>query len=269
MKNEELIRAYCARLHLSVPEKLGPDAGTLFRLHRRHVLTVPYENTDYLIGRIRGTGFETQFREVILGRRGGMCIDMNPLFGELLTALGYRVGIYPTRICGRKPEDLNYHVILIVDDADGRRWWCDVANPFTRFYEPLPLILGEELWASSSCFRFQRNAKGSLILSEKSDGTWKDILAVMDTDAGVESRDASKFSALRDYPDNAVCFKEIFSLVTPEGRRTLVGNLYRESVPGGFYQLACPPALMPWAYAQFGLSKEVLTAEETNGYRKS
>ena len=265
MKNEELIRAYYARLHLELPEKPAPDAGTLRRLHRRHVLTVPYENTDYLTGRIRSTGFASQFREVILGGRGGMCIDMNPLFGELLTALGYGVSLYATRICIRKPEDLHFHIISIVEDGDGRRWWCDVANPFTRFYEPLPLIVGEELCASGSCFRFRQDAGGKLVLSEKMAGSWKDILAVIDADAGEAGRDGSKFSALQDYPDNAVCFKEVFSLVTPEGRRTLVGNIYRESVPGGVFRLECPPSLMPWAYAQFGLNKELLAKDRTNG----
>ena len=184
-----------------------------------------------------------------------MCIDMNPLFGELLTAIGYRVSLFPTRICTREPDDLNYHVISIVDDGDGHRWWCDVANPFTRFFEPLPLTPGEELCASGSCFRFEQDADGRLVLSEKLAGSWKNILAVIDADANEESRDASKFSAVRDYPDNAVCFKEVFSIVTPEGRRTLIGNLYRESVPGGSYRLECPSSLMPWAYAQFGLCK--------------
>ena len=265
MKNEELIRAYFARLHLEVPEKVTPDAETLLRLHRRHVLTIPYENTDYLTGRIRSTDVGTQFREVILGKRGGMCIDMNPLFGELLTALGFRVSLYPTRICIRKPDDLNFHIISIVEDGDGRSWWCDVANPFTRFFEPLPLIVGEELCASGSCFRFSQDADGRFVLAEKLTDSWKNLLAVIDGDAGEAGRNASKFSALRDYPDNAVCFKEVFSMVTPEGRRTLVGNLYRESVPGGFYQYECSPALMPWAYAQFGLRKEPTTAEEMNG----
>lgn len=265
MNNNELIQAYFERLHLDVLEDITPDAGTLFRLHRRHVLTIPYENTDYLTGRIRGTGFETQFREVILCRRGGMCIDMNPLFGELLTALGYRVSIYPTRICFKKPDDLNFHIILNVEDADGCRWWCDIANPFTRFYDPLPLIPDRELCASGSCFRFERDSGGRFVLSEKRAGLWKELLAVIDADGDEPARDASKFTAVRDYPDNAVCFKEVFSLVTPEGRRTLTGNLYRESVPGGLYEYECSPVLMPWAYAQFGLKKELATTEKVNG----
>lgn len=255
MKSDELIRAYFARLHLAVPEKFVPDADTLRKLHIRHVLTIPYENTDYLTGRIQSTAFETQFREIILGGRGGMCIDMNPLFGELLTAIGYQVRYFSTRICSRKPEDINFHVISNVEACDGQIWWCDVANPFTRFLEPLPLTLGEELPASGSLFRFEEDSCGEITLFEKSSDDWRGLLAVRDSDITTEDRDRSKYQGVLTYPDNAICYKEVFSILTPEGRRTLTGNLYRESFPGGLYHMECPARQMPWAYAQFGLRK--------------
>ena len=263
MKNDELIRAYFARLHLAVPEKLSPDADTLRKLHIRHVLTIPYENTDYLTGRIRSTAFETQFSEIILGGRGGMCIDMNPLFGELLTAIGYRVRYFSTRICSRKTEDINFHVISNVEDCDGQIWWCDVANPFTRFFEPLPLLLGEDLPASGSLFRFEEDSCGKITLFEKSSDDWRGLLAVRDSDITAEDRDRSKYQDVLNYPDNAIFSKEVFSILTPEGRRTLTGNLYRESYPGGVYRIECPAWQMPWAYAQFGLRKKTATPEES------
>lgn len=255
MKNDELIWAYFNRLYLTVPEKLVPDYETLIKLHIRHVLTIPYENTDYLTGRINSTAFETQFREIILGKRGGMCIDMNPLFGELLTAIGYRVRYYSTRICSRDPNDLNFHVVSIVEDCEGKSWWCDVANPFTRFYEPLPVTLKEELSASGSLFRFEKDSCEKLTLYEKKSDSWNGLLVIRDSDVTAEDRDYSKYQAVLKYPDNAVCYKEIFSILTPEGRRTLTGNLYRESYPGGFYNIECPARLMPWAYMQFDLHK--------------
>lgn len=262
MKNDELIRAYFGRLHLAVPEKTVPDADTLKKLHIRHVLTIPYENTDYLTGRILSTAFETQFREIILGGRGGMCIDMNPLFGELLTAIGYRVRCFSTRICERKPEDFNFHAVSIVEDCDGKSWWCDVANPFTRFFEPLPVTLSEELPASGSLFRFEEDPCGKLTLYEKSSGTWRGLLTIRDSDITEEDRNRSKYQDILTYPDNAVFHKEVFSILTPNGRRTLTGNLYRESFPGGLYRFECPSREMPWAYAQFGLHKKPINKEE-------
>lgn len=253
MNRDELIRAYYQRLGMQAPEKLIPDEALLRRLHLQHVLTIPYENTDYLTGIIKATDFETQFHEVIVQKRGGMCIDMNPLFGELLSAIGYKVRCFSTRICQRQADDLNYHVILNVEDCAGRIWWCDVANPFTRFCEPIPLITGEEYSASGSLFRFERSPSGKYLLMEKKADEWQNLLSVKDADVTAEDRNESKFSAPVKYPANAVCLKEVFSIVTPEGRRSLTGNLYRESFADKFYQYACSEELMPWAYAQFGL----------------
>lgn len=263
MKREEIIRPYFDRLQMAVPDPLIPDGETLRKLHIRHFLTVPYENTDYLSGRILSTAFETQFRKVILEGRGGMCIDMNPLFGELLTAIGYHVRYFATSICGRKPEDLNFHIVSVVEDCDGQSWWCDIANPFTRFADPLPIRMNEELPASGSLFRFTEDSAGILTLSEKSADTWRDLLTVREKDITTKDRDRSKYQDVVNYPNNAVFCKEVFSIGTPEGRRTLVGNLYRESFPGGFYQLECPAALMPWAYAQFGLYRKPENKEDS------
>ena len=102
MNRHEMTRMYFNRLSMKMPDRLLPDAETLRALHRQHTLIIPYENTDYLTGHILSTDFETQFREVICRKRGGMCIDMNPLFGELLTAIGYRVRCFSTAICSKK-----------------------------------------------------------------------------------------------------------------------------------------------------------------------
>ena len=257
MNGDELIRVYFRRLGMRVPEKITPDGDTLARLHQRHTLMIPYENTDYLTGDIKLTDFETQFHEVLVKKRGGMCIDMNPLFGQLLSALGYRVRCFSTAICTRSEDELNFHVILQVEDCGGMVWWCDIANPFTRFYEPLPLTPGKELSASGSLFRFEEKPSGKLLLQEKKAGTWSGLLQIKDPDITEADRNESKLTAITEYPSNPICFKEIFSVVTPEGRRTLTGNLYRESTGDNTYQYSCPDELMPWAYAQFGLKKTI------------
>lgn len=225
-------------------------------------MLIPYENMDYLTGHIRPTDFKTQFHEVIEKRRGGMCIDMNPLFGELLTALGYRVRCCAAAICSRNEAELNFHVILLVEDCEGGRWWCDIANPFTRFFEPVPLKTEADLSVFESAFSVEKNAEGKYLLREKKKGVWTDQLRILAEDVTVEDRNDSKFSAVTEYADNAICHKEVFSLVTPQGRRSLTGSAYRESRPDGLYKYECPPELMPWAYAQFGLQKDREDTEE-------
>lgn len=255
MNKDELIYAYFQRLGMRVPDKLMPDGDTLVNLHRRHTLMIPYENTDYLTGNIKLTDFESQFHEVVVGKRGGMCIDMNPLFGQLLSVLGYRVRCFSTAVCTRPENELNFHVILQVEDCDGLVWWCDVANPFTRFYDPLQIIQGKELSASGSLFHFEERPSGKL-LQERKNGTWQDLLQIKDQNITVEDRNESKLTAMKEYSSNPICFKEIFSIVTPEGRRTLTGKFYRESTKDNIYEYNCSDDLMPWAYAQFGLRRQ-------------
>ena len=48
----------------------------------------------------------------------------------------------------------------------------------------------------------------------------------------------------------------VFGIGTPEGRRTLIGNTYRESFGDQVYTLECTREALPWAYAQFGLHYE-------------
>ena len=256
MTSEEIISLYFKRMGMTVPDTITPDAETLRKLHMRHVMMIPYENTDYLSGNIKTTDFETQFSEVIIKERGGMCIDMNPLFGQLLSLLGYKVHLFATRISQRKENDLNFHVILNVEDHDGGVWWCDVANPFTRYFEPLLIETGVEQSASGSIFRFEKDSSGNLMLFEKKKEEWIELFRVIATDASTEDRNRSKFEDFEKYPENAVFCKEVFSIVTPTGRRTLTGNIYRESVNHMLYQFECTDELMPWAYSQFGLKKD-------------
>ncbi len=256
MNKDELIRAYFQRLGMCVPDIIIPDGDTLGNLHRRHTLMIPYENTDYLTGNINLTDFESQFHEAIVKKRGGMCIDINPLFGQLLSVLGYRVRCFAAAICTRPEDELNFHVILEVEDCNGMVWWCDVANPFTRFYEPLPIVKQKEISASGSLFRFEEGLPGKLLLKEKKGEIWSDLLQIKYEDITEKDRNESKLSATKEYASNPICFKEIFSIVTPEGRRTLTGNLYRESVNDSTYQYTCSDDLMTWAYAQFGLRRQ-------------
>ena len=110
-----------------------------------------------------------------------------------------------------------------------------------------------ELSASESSFRFKMNPEQKILLQERKAGTWTDFLQTRDADITVEDRNDSKFTAMMKYSENALCHKEVFSIVTPQGRRTLTGKLYRESFGSDLYQYECPDELMPWAYAQFGL----------------
>lgn len=250
--NNEQREAYFARLGLAVPEKFSPTGENLRKLHRLHSMIIPYENTDYLTGEILSPAPEVQFEEIICKKRGGMCLDVNMLFAEFLRDLGYEVRVGAAKICRKPADSLNWHVVFQATDAEGGNWWCDVANPFAYFAEPVPM--GKDPFREDGqpfCCRV--NEDGMPEIEECRDGVWEKQFELLSRDVTVSDTEESKYGEVTRHPEDAVFQKEVFSLGTPFGRRSLTGNLYRESFGKELVKLECPESWMPWAYGQFGL----------------
>ncbi|MEU3463324.1 arylamine N-acetyltransferase [Streptomyces sp. NPDC006733] len=94
---------YLVKLGYSGPRT--PDLETLRVLHKAHLMAVPFDN---LLNEERGTAIWTGvnidadavFEEVIVGGRGGVCYELNGLFRELLTRLGFEVVILSAGVRG-------------------------------------------------------------------------------------------------------------------------------------------------------------------------
>ncbi|HET8677269.1 MAG TPA: arylamine N-acetyltransferase, partial [Blastocatellia bacterium] len=83
------IKAYLERIDYGGP--VEPTAETLVRLHRAHMLAVPFENLDIHLDRPVKLGDASLYSKIVESRRGGFCYEMNGLFAALLRALGFRV----------------------------------------------------------------------------------------------------------------------------------------------------------------------------------
>lgn len=66
------------------------DLATLCELHRLHVLRIPYENLDVMLGRGASREPDVIFDKIVSGGRGGWCYEMNGLFAWALEAIGFR-----------------------------------------------------------------------------------------------------------------------------------------------------------------------------------
>lgn len=114
--------------------------ATLTELHRRHLQAVPYDNSFFAeldIANIAAIDVDAAFAEVVLGRRGGICTQINRLFGELLARLGFDVTLlaastlFPGNVFGPPVE----HMIVLVRLGDS--WLVDVGFGGLSFVEPL------------------------------------------------------------------------------------------------------------------------------------
>jgi len=105
---------------------LQPSLETLRILHKKHLLSVPFENLDIRLGRpiiLNGDAF---YEKIIKHRRGGYCYELNGSFASLLTRLGFRVRMLSAKVASKNggftPEF--DHMALLVSLKD--RWLADV-----------------------------------------------------------------------------------------------------------------------------------------------
>jgi N-hydroxyarylamine O-acetyltransferase len=120
--DENTAAAYLARIGARPG---APDLSALRELCALHVATVPFENLDIHLGNRIVLTEDALVAKIVHRRRGGFCYELNGLFAELLTTLGYRV----TRLAASVFEDgvlgppLD-HLALRVDLA--QPWLVDV-----------------------------------------------------------------------------------------------------------------------------------------------
>ena len=94
----------------------SPTIDVLRRLHRQHMLTVPFENLDIHQGKPIILDPQRFYRKIVGERRGGYCYELNGCFALLLKKLGFEVSILSARVAqksgGFSPEF--DHMVLLV-----------------------------------------------------------------------------------------------------------------------------------------------------------
>ncbi|MGW4891678.1 arylamine N-acetyltransferase family protein [Kitasatospora sp. NPDC004240] len=118
---------------------------TLRGLHRAHVLAVPFENLDPLLGRAPSLDADDLQAKLVDGGRGGYCFEQNTLLADVLEELGFGV----TRLAGRvrlgaKPGDVRprTHMMLAVTvPGEPGTHLADVGfGAVGALLEPLPML---------------------------------------------------------------------------------------------------------------------------------
>ncbi len=147
-----------------------PSLGTLRSLQLAFLLHVPFENLDILLGREIVLSSRAVFEKIVDRKRGGVCYELNLLFFDLLTALGFRVDYVSARIvkkAGIGPE-FDHMVLIVKLDHD---YLVDVGHGhFCR--EPLR-IDGESTSSSGGYeYRVDRCGDDYGLYSRYEDAPW-------------------------------------------------------------------------------------------------
>lgn len=133
------IDAYLRRIEYDGPREASSE--TLRSLHRQHLFTVPFENLDIPLGTPIRLDLRLIYDKIVTRRRGGFCYELNGLFGELLTAMGFSVQMLSARV---RREDGGFgpefdHMLLKVELEEP--WLVDVGFG-DSFVEPIVFRAG-------------------------------------------------------------------------------------------------------------------------------
>jgi N-hydroxyarylamine O-acetyltransferase len=95
------VEAYLRRIEYGGPRR--PSAASLRALHRQHLFTVPFENLDIPLKIPIRLDLPGLYEKIVMRRRGGFCYELNGLFCELLSAMGFQVQMLSARV--RRDDD--------------------------------------------------------------------------------------------------------------------------------------------------------------------
>lgn len=165
--NAQKIDRYLERIGL---KRQDPDEVFLRDLQWHHLLEVPYENIDMYRG--IPLRFETDdlYEKIVGRRRGGVCFELNFLFGDLLRGLGYTVRSVSAYVPSgtRNPME---HALSLVTVGD-REWVADVGFQ-TGFRTPLQMTDSVQNDGRRD-YRIEKMEGAYRIRHRRPDGRWGD-----------------------------------------------------------------------------------------------
>ncbi len=215
------IQAYLNRIGYRGPAQQSVDV--LRRLHRRHLLSVPFENLDIHLGRPIILAQSAFYEKIVEKKRGGYCYELNGCFAWLLKGLDFKVSLLSARVArktgGFSPEF--DHMTLLVRLRE--RWLVDVGFG-ELFNEPLRLDQPGTQRNDGHLFKIGKT-EGLRLLShwDEETNSWRPQYAF-----GLRPRRLGDFAKRNRYqqvsPNSHFTQGRLISQLTPTGRITLTSD---------------------------------------------
>src|SRR2546426_5158204 len=201
---------------------LQPSIGVLRKLHRRHLLSVPFENLDIHLGKQIILDKEVFYDKIVRDRRGGYCYELNGCFAWLLRELGFKVSMLSARVAtknGGFSPDFD-HMTLLVRLKEP--WLVDVGFG-DSFTEPKQLDITRPQLDNEELYRIARRSRERVLSRWDEIGVWTPQYSFT-----LRPRKLADFNARNRYqqtsPRSHFTQGRLISELTPRGRVTLSDN---------------------------------------------
>lgn len=222
------IKAYLERIGIS-DEKIIPSYESLLKLQRAHLFTVPYENIDCLSTEPLSLKISDLYEKVVIKKRGGFCFELNRLFEDLLKSLGFQAKSYFARFW-RDEEGIPIRRHRVVEvTLDGKKYICDVG--IGAVCPRFPLLLSEGLIQEDfgESYKFIYEEKYGWVLYEYRHAQWQRYFSFT-TEMTTEEDFEVITHFCQTHPKSKFNKKLMVALKTPDGRRSIDTNTYKEFV---------------------------------------
>ena len=198
---------------------IRPRVDVLRKLHRRHLLSVPFENLDIHLGRPIILDQELFYDKIVKDRRGGYCYELNGCFAWLLRELGFRVSMLSARVAGtngRFSPDFD-HMTLLVRLKES--WLADVGFG-DSFTEPKQLDNPHPQLDNKELYKIARRKRERVLSRWDEIGVWTPQYSFT-----LRPRKLAEFNARNRYQQSSrnshFTKGRLISKLTPRGRVTL------------------------------------------------
>ncbi|NXK33681.1 ARYL protein, partial [Piprites chloris] len=236
------IQEYFGRISYNKPHK-DADLQTLTAIFQHHIRAIPFENLSLHCGETVELDLQSIYNKIVRKKRGGCCLESNPLLFWALQELGYDICILggsSYEPAARAYSDEVNHILLKVV-IQGNSYIVDASfGGLYQMWEPLRLISGKDQPQVPGIFRFTEDngtwyfekVKRKHYIPEESETPYFTDPPALGNIRKIyrftlEPRHINDFQDLNTYlhvcRDNIFWKKSICSLQTTEGLIGLIG----------------------------------------------
>lgn len=200
----------------------------LRRVHRCHLLSVPFENLTLHSGGHVRLELAILYDKIVNHRRGGFCYENNGLFSWLLSKMGYEVTLLSGQVMNaitcRYGPPFDHFITMVT--LDGERWLCDVAFGGEGFELPMSLETEDPQKQGHRVYRFRKDGETHFLEwqgEDIKDVKWSELYKFT-----LEPRRREDFTSMCEYhqssPSSLFVCKSLCSILKPSGRVTIKGR---------------------------------------------
>jgi len=211
------VSCYLNRINYDGPTDVSLD--TLRGLHYAHLLNVPFENMDIQ----RGTPIVLEqaalYKKIVERRRGGFCYELNGLFAQLLSELGFEVSMLSAGVAlpdGAFGPDFDHMALLVRLD---RPWLADVGFG-NCFLFPVLLDDSSQTTDSTGVYCVKSDDSVRTLVKASDEGAWLPLYRFT-----LDHHELPEYEPRSIYhqtsPDSHFVRRAVCTRATIEGRITL------------------------------------------------